>query len=175
MSANRNFFEKLSVVDRGTPLKRQKARQSFCTRGGTLIATHFTLGDVCGLSNGGGATILLIEDEGGARDALREILNHAGYSVLPAENGMRALESVEATGATPELILLDLAMPVMDGMAFLSQIPRYAQLANVPVIVMSADSRALRLHARRPDKVMEVLEKPIDLSRMMELIRKHTG
>jgi len=88
---------------------------------------------------------------------------------------MRALESLEVTGATPELILLDLAMPIMDGVAFLSQIPRYAQLANVQVIVMSADSRAFRLRAERPDKVMEVLPKPIDLSRMMELIKKHTG
>ena len=88
---------------------------------------------------------------------------------------MRALESVEAIGATPELILLDLMMPVMDGLAFLSQIPRHARLANVPVIVMSGDSRAIRLRADRPDNVMEVLPKPIDLSRMMELIRKHTA
>jgi CheY-like chemotaxis protein len=123
----------------------------------------------------GGATILLIEDDGSAREALRDILSDAGYSVLSAENGMRALESLVVTGATPELILLDLAMPIMDGVAFLSQIPRYAQLANVPVIVMSADARAFRLRAERPDKVMEVLPKPIDLSRMMELIKKHTG
>jgi len=117
----------------------------------------------------------LIEDDGSTREALRDILSDAGYSVLSAENGMRALESLEVTGATPELILLDLAMPIMDGVAFLSQIPRYAQLANVQVIVMSADSRAFRLRAERPDKVMEVLPKPIDLSRMMELIKKHTG
>jgi CheY-like chemotaxis protein len=106
---------------------------------------------------------------------LGEILNHAGYSVLPAENGMRALESVEASGATPALILLDLAMPVMDGVAFLSHILDHAQLASVPVIVMSGDSRAPLLRAERPDNVMEVLPKPIDVRRMMELVRKHTG
>jgi CheY-like chemotaxis protein len=120
------------------------------------------------------ATILLVEDDSGAREALCEILNHEGYSVLPAENGMRALQSVEATGTTPALILLDLAMPVMDGVAFLSQIPDHAQLASVPVIVMSGDSRAL-LRAERPDNVREVLPKPIDVSRMMELVRKHMG
>jgi CheY-like chemotaxis protein len=123
----------------------------------------------------GRATILLIEDDSTAREALHEILNYEGYSVLPAENGKRALESVEATGTTPTLILLDLAMPVMDGVAFLSQVPNYARLASVPIIIMSADSRAFRLRAERPGKVMEVLPKPIDLCRMKELIRKHSS
>ena len=95
--------------------------------------------------------------------------------MLSAENGMRALESVAATGATPALILLDLAMPVMDGLAFLSKIPGHAQLAKVPIIVMSGDSRAPQLRTEQPDNVMEVLLKPIDVSRMMELVRKHTG
>jgi CheY-like chemotaxis protein len=124
--------------------------------------------------SGGRATILIVEDDNGTREALREILGHAGYSVLSAENGMHALESVEATGVTPALILLDLAMPVMDGLAFLSQIPEHTQLARVPVIVMSGDSRAPELRARRPHNIMDVLPKPIDVSRMMELVRKHT-
>jgi CheY-like chemotaxis protein len=95
--------------------------------------------------------------------------------VLSAENGMRALESIAATGTTPALILLDLAMPVMDGFAFLSHIPEHAQLARVPVIVMSADARAPQLRAERSNNVREVLLKPIDISQMMELVRKHTG
>ncbi|MBV8774227.1 MAG: response regulator [Deltaproteobacteria bacterium] len=120
-----------------------------------------------------GGTILLVEDDHSAREALHEILNHAGYSVLPAENGKRALESVEATGAWPRLILLDLAMPVMDGVTFLSEVPRYAKLARVPVIVMSGDSKASRLRSERAGNVMEVLAKPVDLSRMMELVKRH--
>jgi CheY-like chemotaxis protein len=127
------------------------------------------------LKDQGEGTILVVEDDSTAREALHEILNHEGYSVLPAENGKRALESVEASGANPALILLDLAMPVMDGAAFLSQIPKYARLASVPVIVMSGDSRAFRLRAERPDNVMAVLAKPLDVRRMMELVRRHTG
>lgn len=126
------------------------------------------------LGNEDVGTILLVEDDNSAREALHEILNHAGYSVLPAENGKHALDSVEATGATPRLILLDLAMPVMDGVAFLSEVPRYAKLARVPVIVMSGDSRASRLRSEQLGNVMEVLAKPLDLSRMMELVKKHT-
>jgi CheY-like chemotaxis protein len=65
-------------------------------------------------------------------------------------------------------------MPVMDGEAFLTRIPQYAQLEQVPVIVMSGDRRAARLRAERPDNVREVLEKPIDISLMIELVKKHT-
>jgi CheY-like chemotaxis protein len=126
------------------------------------------------LGNGDGATILLVEDDNSAREALHEILNAAGYSVLSAENGKRALESVQTTAATPTLILLDLAMPVMDGMAFLSQVPRYTKLASVPVILMSGDSRVFRLDAEPTGNVRAVLAKPLNLGRMMELVKKHT-
>ena len=88
---------------------------------------------------------------------------------------MRAFESIAAIGTTPALILLDLAMPVMDGLAFLSQIPQHAQLTGVPVIVMSGDSKAPQLRAQRPDNVMEVLLKPINVSQMMELVGQLTG
>jgi CheY-like chemotaxis protein len=118
---------------------------------------------------------LLVEDDNRTREALHEILDRAGYAVLPAENGRRALESVEVTGTTPVLILLDLAMPVMDGIAFLAQVPYHAQLAKVPVIIMSGDPRRSHLCAERPANVSEVLPKPIDVRQMMELVRKHTG
>jgi CheY-like chemotaxis protein len=120
-------------------------------------------------------TILLVEDDQSTREALSAILSDAGYSVLAAENGLRALESVETGRVTPVLILLDLAMPIMDGVTFLSLIPRHTRLAAVPVIVMSGDPTAPRLRAERPGNVMEVLPKPIDIERMMQLIRKHTG
>ena len=95
--------------------------------------------------------------------------------MLSAENGMHALQSVATSAAIPALILLDLAMPVMDGWAFLSQIPSHAQLASVPIIVMSADARAQQLGAGRLANVTEILPKPIDIGHMMELVRKHTG
>jgi c-di-GMP phosphodiesterase len=94
---------------------------------------------------------------------------------LAAENGLRALESVDSCGIRPALILLDLTMPVMDGATFLSQIPRHMRLAAVPVIIMSGDSSAIRLRAERPTTVIEVLPKPIDTQLLMELIRTHTA
>jgi len=119
------------------------------------------------------STILIVEDDNGAREALGVILGAAGYSVLSAENGKHALESVTATQNAPTLILLDLVMPVMDGLAFLARIPEYAQLASVPVIVMSGDSQARQL-SQFHGNVMAVLAKPLNLSSMMELVRQYT-
>jgi len=179
LSLRHSFFEKLQLFEHTTPLSTKKLAISlYQTRHG--ICDRFL--PQCRARHqrpkrtvdGGRATILLVEDDTGTREALREVLDGAGYSVLRAENGMHALESVEATGVTPALILLDLAMPVMDGLAFLSHIPEHTHLASVPVIVMSGDSRAI-LRNGRPDNVMDVLPKPIDVSRMMELVRKHTG
>jgi CheY-like chemotaxis protein len=88
---------------------------------------------------------------------------------------MHALESVAALGARPALILLDIAMPIMDGLTFLSHLPEHAHLASVPIIVISADARAAQLSAGRRGNVMEVLPKPINVGRMLELVRKHTA
>ena len=104
---------------------------------------------------------------------MREFLGDAGYSVLSAENGKRALESVAATQTAPTLILLDLVMPVMDGFAFLARTPEYAQLANVPIIVMSGDSQARQL-SQHHGNVMAVLAKPLNLGYMMKLVRQYT-
>ncbi|GEM_PF-2481030 len=124
-------------------------------------------------TNTNSALILLVEDDTSTRESLCEILEHEGYSVLAAENGKRALECVETAATTPVLILLDLAMPVMDGFGFVSQIPDCAKLASVPVIVMSADSRASQLRLQRPENVKEILSKPVDLRLMMELVGRY--
>jgi CheY-like chemotaxis protein len=118
-------------------------------------------------------TILVVEDDRGTREALCEILNDAGYPVLPAENGLRALDTM--ANVTPALILLDLGMPVMDGLTFLSLIRQHSQHSAIPVIVMTGDLRAPRLRSERPGNVMEVLPKPIDVRRMMALIKQHAG
>jgi CheY-like chemotaxis protein len=116
--------------------------------------------------------ILVVEDDADTREALSEILDCAGYSVALAENGLRALESVQRD--LPALILLDLSMPVMDGLTLLSNLRKRSELANVPVIVMSANAKG---NGRRqlPPNVVEVLSKPIDVRYMMQLVKKHSA
>ena len=82
------------------------------------------------------ATILIVEDDPAAREVMHRTLDDAGYVTLEAANGEMALELV--AGTTPDLILLDLLMPVMDGFEFLGKIRLEKRLKSIPVVVITA-------------------------------------
>ena len=65
--------------------------------------------------------ILIVEDDKTLNDAYRMILEHAGYLVDVAFNGQEALDALGTLGQDPDIILLDLRMPVLDGIGFLEQ------------------------------------------------------
>ncbi len=81
--------------------------------------------------------ILIVEDDASIGDVLRDVLEERGYRVLLAENGRVALERLRH--CTPRLVLLDLAMPVMDGWECRRALQRDPALARVPVVVLSAE------------------------------------
>jgi signal transduction histidine kinase len=85
--------------------------------------------------------ILVVEDDHSIRDALQGILEEEGYAVTTAENGRQALEQLGAGGA-PDLIVLDLRMPIMDGWEFRTIQKRDPQLSRIPVLAVSADGSA---------------------------------
>ena len=80
--------------------------------------------------------ILIVEDNELNREILCEILSN-DYQLLTAENGLEGLEVLRAHKSSVALILLDVMMPVMDGYTFLDRIKEDAELALVPVIVMT--------------------------------------
>lgn len=80
-------------------------------------------------------SVLIIEDETVLRDAYKLILNHVGYQVWTAENGKVGLDIL--TKNLPDLILLDLLMPVMDGKDFLLKAHLKTKYPSVKVIVYS--------------------------------------
>lgn len=82
--------------------------------------------------------ILIVDDEPFNVDYLEQELEESGYATLSASNGQEALEKVESE--VPDLILLDIMMPVMDGFAVLSHLKDRVSTRNIPVIVISADS-----------------------------------
>jgi CheY-like chemotaxis protein len=89
--------------------------------------------------------ILIIEDEKDIRDSLTEAIEGEGYSVAVAGNGLEALSlfvrDQRLYEKMPDLILLDLLMPQMDGATFLERRRKIPTLADVPVVLMSADRR----------------------------------
>ncbi|MGD1022625.1 MAG: response regulator [Candidatus Sulfotelmatobacter sp.] len=80
--------------------------------------------------------ILVAEDNAVNRELLRELLELRGYTVLEACDGQEALETIEQTH--PELLLLDIGMPVLDGFAVVRKIRENPRLARLPVVAVTA-------------------------------------
>jgi CheY-like chemotaxis protein len=83
------------------------------------------------------ASILIVNDQRELNTALRSLLEMRGYDVEVAEDGLDALDRLNA-GVRPSVIVLDLLMPIMDGFRFRAAQQERADIGHIPVIVMSA-------------------------------------
>jgi DNA-binding response OmpR family regulator len=112
--------------------------------------------------------VLVVDDDPDSRALLELALSMSGYAVVTAANGLDALRTARRT--VPHLILLDLAMPVMDGFAFRAEQLRDEALASVPVICVSGrhDAEA----AARKMRVADCIPKPFDLDVIVEKVRE---
>jgi CheY-like chemotaxis protein len=82
-------------------------------------------------------TVLVVEDDDDVAEAIIETLKDEGYDAQRAANGREALALLRA-GPLPDLVLLDLMMPVMDGRSFLEALETAHLLPELPVVVMTA-------------------------------------
>jgi adenylate cyclase len=127
------------------------------------------------------ATALVVDDDKDTRDWLRGVLVDEGWTVSEAENGLAALDRLEtATRAAPDLILLDLMMPKMDGFEFLEEMRKNEKWKNIPVVVVTGADLRLGDRQRLNGSVLRVLQKvSVDqdlLQRQLrELIAGHRG
>ena len=80
--------------------------------------------------------ILVAEDNAVNRELLRELLEARGYTVLEARNGQETLQMIERS--LPELLLLDIGMPILDGFAVIRRIRENPRLAMLPVVAVTA-------------------------------------
>ena len=80
--------------------------------------------------------VLIAEDDPGSRELLAEVLNALGYDVVSTADGQEALEKLEE--ACPDLILLDLQMPRMDGLATIQRIRENPRFSDLPVFAVTA-------------------------------------
>ena len=111
--------------------------------------------------------ILLIEDDFDIGEALGELLRELGHQVSVATNGALGLEKLRSNGGF-DLILLDLMMPVMDGYEFRRRQLQTVELAQIPVVVISADTKAQsRIRELQP---LALLGKPVSIDRLTSLI-----
>ncbi|HEY5937329.1 MAG TPA: response regulator [Kofleriaceae bacterium] len=113
--------------------------------------------------------ILVVDDDRDIRDSLRETLEDEGFAAADVGSGPEALDYLRAHPLTP-LILLDWNMAPMDGPAFRAAIAAIPELASIPVIVLTADTRVLE-KARGSDYAA-CLKKPVNLPRLFALVTR---
>jgi CheY-like chemotaxis protein len=119
------------------------------------------------MGEGQAKRILLVEDDFDIGEALGELLREMGHEVLLAMNGAVALQALRG-GRRFDVILLDLMMPVMDGYEFRARQLADPAVADVPCVVVSADTKANQRMAELRPKAL--LGKPVPLDRLTALI-----
>jgi CheY-like chemotaxis protein len=110
--------------------------------------------------------ILVVEDDADAREALIALLQMKGYRAVPAGNGKEALDYLNRA-PLPDLIILDLWMPIMDGWQFRSEQIKDSRLKHIPVIVVTALSDQADVEAD------EVIIKPVDVDRLLSTVNHY--
>jgi two-component system, chemotaxis family, chemotaxis protein CheY len=116
--------------------------------------------------------ILVVEDDEAIRGLVSEVLREDGYEVSEAANGAEALDYVNHH--RPDLIVLDLMMPVMDGWAFVERCRRNPDCSEVPIVVTSASHDLPKTAERlRSYGVRTCLAKPFDLDGLLALVERY--
>ena len=120
------------------------------------------------MRDGGQISILVVDDDDDNREVFGEVLSEAGYRVVCAHDGAQALEMLRSL--RPDIILLDVNMPVMDGLEFRAAQTRDPSIARIPTVVMTAD----RMTDRIAGLALETVSKPLKLSQLLSIIERHT-
>ena len=120
--------------------------------------------------------ILVVDDEAGIREALVEILSRKKYSATSAKNGQEALDLLNSATILPGLIILDMAMPIMDGKVFLGCLEKDDRIKDIPIFVVSGSVDPITnlpgncSTFRKPLPVRELLQAVQDVFKNTELL-----
>lgn len=111
-------------------------------------------------------TILLVEDNELNRDMLSRRLERKGYKVSVAVDGAEGV--AQALALKPNLVLMDLSLPVMDGWEAIRRLKAHPETAGIPVIALTAHARAEDEKTARDAGADDFDTKPVDLNRLLE-------
>jgi CheY-like chemotaxis protein len=113
--------------------------------------------------------ILVVEDCFTARELMSLLLGEEGYMVSTAANGVEAIERLHMS-CRPDLILLDLRMPVMDGWTLQEELKRDPELSGIPIVVLSGVDEG----GDQPSspEAAPFLHKPVDADKLLQTVRQ---
>ena len=114
--------------------------------------------------------VLIVDDVARNLQVVGTLLRNEGYQVMPALSGPQALERVQEQ--PPDLILLDLMMPTMDGERFRAEQLKRPGLKSIPVVILSARTDTPRL-ARRLD--CPYLTKPFEVGALLDTVKRYSS
>ncbi len=114
--------------------------------------------------------ILIIDDETDVRLTLAELLVNQGYKVATARNGAEGLSYLENLDRMPDLIILDINMPIKDGLEFWHDRMHIPEIADIPIVLMSGDIERRNGAPNEP-----FIAKPFELPDVINAIEKATA
>lgn len=114
--------------------------------------------------------ILVVEDDTSIRELLVELLESEGYAVASAVNGLEGLKHLQSE-ANPDLILIDLMMPVMDGYSFRTEQLKNPTWSKIPTVVMSAEANAKE--KMKNFSITAFLSKPVELDTILKTVARY--
>lgn len=114
------------------------------------------------------ATVMVVEDFKDSREVLAAGLRLAGYEVTEAGSGGEALE--RAGRERPDLVLMDLTLPGLDGLSAVYRLRELDSMSDVPIVACTAHSPDLHMRAARAVGCDDYVTKPVDIARLVETV-----
>lgn len=116
------------------------------------------------------ATVLAVDDAKLMREMVKTILESEGHEVVLAEDGVDALE--KAKTISPQLVLTDVNMPKMNGIALVGELRKLANYATTPILMLTTESADYKKEKARGLGANGWLKKPFDPPRLMTAVNK---
>ncbi|MBA4160133.1 MAG: response regulator, partial [Gemmatimonadetes bacterium] len=117
-------------------------------------------------------TVLVVDDHEDTRDAYAALLERAGYRVLEASNGGEAIRMVREQW--PDMILMDVGMPIVDGVEATESLRQYADTSPIPIIAMTGEGRPYERERMRTN-CDALLMKPCSAKDLLSAVRRFTA
>lgn len=119
------------------------------------------------------AKVLIVDDEPFNIEVLEQALDGTEYQVVTASNGQEAWAKIQ--GEQPDLVLLDLMMPVMDGFAVLAKVKEDSMLRDIPIIIVSAEHDSKSVVRGIKQGAEDYLTKPVDTAQFVKKVKDFLG